>query len=112
MKEFKDSQGVTNFEQRFEVFAIFDMKAERYGQPFLAQNTEVAVRSFRHSVNNPESQANSYPEDFVLFRLAKWSDITGEYENELSPVSVVSAFSLINRPKLDNSCPSVLSSVQ
>lgn len=60
------------------LFAIYDTKAEFYGQPFMARTHGDAIRSFTQAVNAGDSQLSKTPADYTLFCLAEYDDTTGE----------------------------------
>lgn len=63
-----------------EMYSVYDSKAQAYGLPFHAPNDAVALRIFGEAVNDPSTQLNKYPEDFVLFHLGRFDDQTAQFE--------------------------------
>lgn len=61
-----------------KMYSVYDSKAQSYGQPFHAPNDAVALRLFGDAVNDPDTQLNKYPEDFVLMAVGTWDDQTAE----------------------------------
>lgn len=59
------------------MFGIKDLKAEAFLPIFPSSTVGMAKRVFMEHVNNPESQFNKYPEDFVLFEIGEFDDSTG-----------------------------------
>lgn len=45
--------------------------------PFFSLNDETAVRSFGHACKSPDSLMASYPEDYSLYRLGEFDDVSG-----------------------------------
>lgn len=68
-----------------QMFAVFDLKARNFGQPFFTLTPEVALRSFQTTVNDPSSMLNKYPEDFQLFRLGTFNDENAEFVTIMPP---------------------------
>lgn len=63
----------------YKMFSVYDTKAEAYMRPFVAQSTGAAIRSFSDEVNTGDKQSPlaNHPEDFVLFEIAAWDEMTG-----------------------------------
>lgn len=59
------------------VYSFFDVKAENYTPPFLAQNDAVAQRMAAELTCNPSLPFSKFPADFILFRLADWDEDVG-----------------------------------
>lgn len=74
-----------------EIYAIMDTKAGAFMNPFYPRSLGEAVRSFSNEANNPESPLGKYPEDFNLFHLGKFNQVTGEISLEPSPKSIGTA---------------------
>lgn len=62
-----------------KVFVVYDSKSEAYGNPFVAQSTGVAIRSYADEVNRKDgqSQVAAHPEDFTLFEVGTYDEHTG-----------------------------------
>lgn len=78
------------------IFAVYDSKANFFGQPFFEGEQASAIRSFGDAVNdasNPANQWNKHPEDFQLFSIGSFDNLTGVVTGEL-PVALVMASSL------------------
>lgn len=61
-----------------EVVSIYDSKLGAYSQPSFVASIGVAVRSFSDQVNSPQSPMNAHPEDYELFHIGKFDDVTAE----------------------------------
>lgn len=72
---------------KYEVFTVYDVKAEAYLLPFFMQNSNMAIRSFNDSLNNPETPFNRHPQDYTLFHIGYYSDRDGIMES-ITPVSL------------------------
>lgn len=59
----------------YQVFSVRDSKAAAYALPFFLPRAEVAIRSFKDAVGNPEHDMSRHPEDYTLF-------VIGEYDDE------------------------------
>lgn len=70
------------------MFAVYDVKAKAYMQPFFAANAAVAFRSCEKAASNPQSPFASFPSDFHLFCLADFDDVTGILTPRSAPDSL------------------------
>lgn len=59
------------------IFTIYDSKAEAYHQPFYSRTEGEAVRSCEQAANT-EGQFSTYAEDFILFEIGNFDEMTGE----------------------------------
>lgn len=60
-----------------KVFAVFDIKAKAYMQPFFGGNAGSAMRAFGDEVVKDGSPIGRHPEDYQLFELGLFNDNTG-----------------------------------
>lgn len=81
---------------KIQYFAIYDKKANSFGQLFPSHTFGTAERSFKESMMNPDSPHGKYPDDFALYHILDYEDDTGividSYE---PPVLVVQAVQLL-----------------
>lgn len=83
LEMFKKEQNV----RRLRMFSLFDTKAQAYAPPFCAPRYELAVRSLIQALDaGGDSQLSKFPEDFVLFEIGSFDDVTGVVE-ALPPVN-------------------------
>jgi hypothetical protein len=63
------------------ICSIRDSAADAYGRPFFLPSVGVAIRSFTDEVNRPaeDNQIYQHPEDFDLFELGEFDDVTGRF---------------------------------
>lgn len=60
------------------IYTIKDAKAGTHAQPFFSVNHTTAIRSFHVSVKDSSNPLSAYPEDFSLWHLGTYNDITGK----------------------------------
>lgn len=60
-----------------KVFAVYDSKVEAYMNPFCMRSKGEAIRAFTSTVNSGESAISKYPEDFTLFEIGEYDEMTG-----------------------------------
>jgi len=63
-------------------YTIYDSKAGYYTRPFTARTKGEALRMFQQAANDVQTQVGQYPEDFILFEIGTWDDITGNIEHQ------------------------------
>lgn len=80
-----------------ELFAVYDSKAESFGQPFFAVNAAVATRMFQAAVQDPETPVGRHPEDFSLFRIGIWNADTGVVAGVEAPQHVTNGLALVKK---------------
>lgn len=80
-------------DRKILIVAVRDAKTEMFMQPWFAPTPGVAERSFTEAVNaNREHDlVSKYPEDFALFRLGTFDEVTGKIEGDLQPQQLVTA---------------------
>lgn len=60
-----------------QVFSVFDKKAKAYTQPFFMNQKGEALRAFDGIVADKQTQIAKYPEDFALYKLGEFDDVSG-----------------------------------
>jgi len=60
------------------IYTIHDNKAAAYLTPFFLHNKNMAIRSFSDATNSPEHAFNKHPEDYSLWEIGEFDDITAE----------------------------------
>lgn len=79
---------------KLEIFAILDVKADTFGQPFFMHNTNLATRSFSEACMNPDGEFNKYPLDYVMYKIGDYDDSEGKITGNV-PEEIMSAKSAI-----------------
>ncbi len=84
-----------------ELFTIFDSVAERYMKPFWGTNIASAIRGFGDACMDPESPFFAHVEDYFLYQIATFDEITGEV-TALEPRKIASGNNFAARgPELE-----------
>lgn len=60
------------------VYTIYDSVSTLYGKPFVALNDTMANRAFRDCLTNSQSPYSQHPDDYHLYAVGKFDEITGE----------------------------------
>lgn len=74
---------------KISYFAIFDVKANSFGQMFPSQTLGTAERAFSESVKNPDSPHAKHPDDFYLYHILDLDDDTGTVLATYEPPNLV-----------------------
>jgi len=84
-----------------KLFAVLDVKANHFLQPFPETSTVAAMRGFEVAVNEGNSTFSKFPDDFCLMELATFDQSTGNLVPNASPLNLGSARTVIrNQPTL------------
>lgn len=59
------------------VYSLFDEKSQTYGTPFFQLADGQATRSLQELVKDSQSLVSKYPEDFILYNIAEFDEVTG-----------------------------------
>ena len=71
------------------VYSLFDAAASAFTQPFFMQNDGLAIRAFQDNVNATEpTNVSEHPDQFTLYRIAKFDDKTGIIDKLEKPKSL------------------------
>lgn len=60
-------------------FAVRDNKAEHFNRPIFSLAAGEALRSFQMECESAESMLHRFPDDFSLFRIGEFDQVTGEF---------------------------------
>lgn len=63
----------------YNVYALRDSKSDCFCIPFHLQTDGLAIRVLADLVADNRSTVHAHPEDFSLYCLASWDDVSGEY---------------------------------
>lgn len=61
------------------IFAVYDKKAMVFFPPFTVENVVSAVRGLEDTVNSPGNVINRYPDDFALYKLGEFDNVSGNF---------------------------------
>jgi len=70
----------------FAIVSVRDNAVETFARPFVVHHPRQAVRSFTDEVNNPESEISRHAEDYELWEIGSFDDVTGQVTSNLSRV--------------------------
>ena len=72
----------------YNVFTVYDEKAEAFLPPFILPKVAQAERVFRDCINSTDHQFGQNPADYTLFRLGNFDDENGQFLLERSKQSL------------------------
>lgn len=78
-----------------QVYSVYDVVGQVFGQPFVSANRGTALRSFGNLVRDPNSIVGKSPNDFMLYLLSSFDDVTGVLEPVEKPMIVAHASSFL-----------------
>lgn len=72
------------------VVTVYDRAADAYGRPVFVNAIGQAVRSFQDEINKPDAnnQMYNHSDDFDLYLLGTWDDLTGQFTQEPEPKQI------------------------
>lgn len=73
---------------KYNVYTVYDSKAEAYLQPFYFSAKGQAIRAFTDMANDQNHQFYKHPEDYTLFELGSWEDSTASFHVLATPNSM------------------------
>lgn len=63
----------------YDVFSVYDEKADAFLPPFILPNQAMAKRVFADCINSDSHQFGAHPPDYTLFRLGQFNDHDGQF---------------------------------
>lgn len=76
------------------MIAIFDVKIGAYARPVAVPADGAAIRSFQDAVNDKSTEYNKHPEDYSIFNIGTYDDVSGEFLSK-KPTILAQAASLL-----------------
>lgn len=74
-----------------KVYSIRDAKVSAFNMPFYKHTHGEAERDFHTLTKDEKSTVHQYPEDFDLYYLGTYDNITGQFQSLDSPQHIVKA---------------------
>ncbi len=75
---------------------VLDEKAEAYGHPFFVPALGIALRMFSDWAGDKNTAVGLHPEDYRLYRIGTFDQVSGVLEHEQVPVFLQNANNLVN----------------
>lgn len=60
------------------ICAVRDRAVDSFGQPFFVRARGEALRGFMDEINNKDSALHAHPEDYDLYVIGAFDDLSGE----------------------------------
>lgn len=76
------------------LFAVRDNKAGYFMSPFCAVSAGYAERAFIDACNDSRTELSKHPEDYTLYRLGHYNELTGEVDS--SVLSLINGLQAVN----------------
>lgn len=80
-----------------KIFSVFDEKGQVYRTPFYLVHKGEAMRSFGDLVNDPKTIINKHPEDYKLYFLGVFDDVSGAFLGKNTPEFIANASDFLIR---------------
>lgn len=78
-----------------KIVSIYDGKAEAWMNPLVFQSNGQAIRSFGDAVNDSSSELGKHPEDYDLFELGEFDQLTGDIKKLKAPAHLAKGLNLV-----------------
>ena len=80
-----------------EIFCFFDSKSGIFHPPFFMRTKEHAFRYFQELCQKDENDFAKYPQDYSMFYLGSFDDVSCSFSLETAPVSLALAVEYAGR---------------
>ena len=64
------------------VYAVKDVKAQLFNNPFIQKSDGVAIRTFAAACEDSQTELNKYPSDFSLYHIGTYDPESGKIKQE------------------------------
>lgn len=68
------------------LYSIYDLTAQMYSEPKPAPTDGVFTRMVTDMIAEGNNQIANHPEDFAVYKLAEWNEITGTIESTIKEI--------------------------
>lgn len=76
------------------IVTVFDRKAEYFLPIWLSENDETAKRQFINLVKESETMISKNPEDFIMFKVGKFDDKSGQVKEIVHHVELINGLTM------------------
>lgn len=74
-----------------KIFSVYDVKVGAYMNPTLMRSSGEAIRAFSSACNSQDHDFYRYAEDYVLFELGEWDEVTASVNMHHVPLPLSKA---------------------
>lgn len=78
-----------------QIFTVFDTKSKTYSPTIYFKQIGEASRAFSDAVNKENHQYNLHPEDYSLYHIGQWDNLTAKY-TDIDPKLLYTGLQLKN----------------
>jgi hypothetical protein len=64
---------------KYSVCAVKDRAVDAFNRPLYVPTVGVAIRSFNDECNKKDTELHLHPEDYDLYEIGSWDDLTAIY---------------------------------
>ncbi|AXL14708.1 nonstructural protein [Microviridae sp.] len=86
---------------KFQIYSVYDSKAESHLLPYHTINQALAVRHFQDACSDPDHSFHKHPEDYSLFHLGSYDDVSAKFDNLKAPLHIADARQFTNGVLID-----------
>lgn len=83
------------------MFAVYDSAVEAFMQPFFMRSKGEALRAWQTTVNDPSTNFNKHPDDYCLFQIGEYDEISGKVTSLDTKLSLGMAIEFIAKDQPD-----------
>lgn len=91
-EDLKNQIKTENLSRKPGIYSLKDIKLGKLGIPFVAPNDDIAKRMLAETMQAGDTTIAKYPEDFQLFKLGEYDEITGELVNDFKFIANATEF--------------------
>ncbi len=80
-----------------KLVSVYDTKAQAFLHIATTRTSAEAIRQFESAAQDPKSQFNQFPNDFILYELAEYNELTAEITPHAKHLHLAVAADFINK---------------
>nr|QJB19101.1 MAG: nonstructural protein [Microvirus sp.] len=73
------------------VFSVLDAKVGAFARPYFAPSKAAAIRAFGDVARDPAHEVGRHPEDYTLYHVGLFDELTGQLENGIHDALVTAS---------------------
>lgn len=77
------------------MYSVFDKKIGSYQAPVTAHNVGHALRMFHSFCSNPDNPINKYHQDYDVYDLGEFDDVSGQIKPHTNPQFISSVTDIL-----------------
>lgn len=84
---------------KIDIYALRDEKAGVFLKTFPERSEASVTRDFGMAVFQSDTQVSKYPEDYSIYKIANFDDVSGEYKNYTPIACVIRGSEVLKNPE-------------